>query len=297
MSFFPKKGGRPQGVSVRKVSNLSTAFSFTVIIKSWRKPAHSKGNSNLCSVSWKNGCRHPALEEISGWGMLCSPSVSLWSKPRQDRPKRCLLLGPYCPPALPFPVCCSPSSKPLSNRSIFWIIFPRSSWMVMGELKYMLGLPFFFFFFRFVLIGSKLKTTKARDKLCSIVKLAYTLIWVRLFNVLNYENICACHKAHTEQYLWILQSLLIHTRLITVLWFCAAGSWHDILTCIESASSILIGLRLLVASFTVLIYCFSISQLKPLPDGNTALEYWRGERKYLYDANVCSFIKYSWIGF
>lgn len=141
----------------------------------------------------------------------------------------------------------------------------------------------------FSLIGSKLKTTKAWDKFCSIVKTS-------LYSNMG-QNICVCHKAHTKQYPWILQSLLIHAWLIIVLWFCAAGSWHDILTCTESASSILIGLKLLVASFTVLIYCFSVSRLKPLPDGNTAPEYWRGERKYLYDTNVCSFLKYSWIGF
>lgn len=60
---------------------------------------------------------------------------------------------------------------------------------------------------------------------------------------------------------------------------------HSILTCIETASSILIGSKVLVASFTVLIYCFSFSQLKPLPDGIAATAYRTGGWKYLHDAN------------
>lgn len=63
-------------------------------------------------------------------------------------------------------------------------------------------------------------------------------------------------------------------------------SRHNILTCIEPASSILIGLKLLVASFTVLIYCFSFSQLEPLPDGNAATAYRTEECRYLNDANT-----------
>jgi len=55
------------------------------------------------------------------------------------------------------------------------------------------------------------------------------------------------------------------------------SSRHNILTCIEPASSILIGLKLLVASFTVLIYCFSFSQLKPLPDGSATTAYRTGD--------------------
>lgn len=63
-------------------------------------------------------------------------------------------------------------------------------------------------------------------------------------------------------------------------------SRHNILTCFEPASSILIGLKLLVASFTVLIYCFSFSQLKLLPDGRATSAYKAGDCMYLYDANA-----------
>lgn len=59
----------------------------------------------------------------------------------------------------------------------------------------------------------------------------------------------------------------------------------SILTCVETASRILIGSKVLVASFTVLIYCFIFSQLKPLPDGIAATAYRTGGWRYLHDAN------------
>lgn len=66
---------------------------------------------------------------------------------------------------------------------------------------------------------------------------------------------------------------------------------HSILTCVEPASSILIGSKVLVASYTVLIYCFSFSQLKHLPDGIAATAYRTGGWRYLHDAN--SFLSLS----
>lgn len=94
-------------------------------------------------------------------------------------------------------------------------------------------------------------------------------------------------SAHTEEHPWLSLTFLQPPLLIIFLSCMALGRHrHNILTCTESASSILIGLKLLVASFTILIYCSSPSQLEPLPDGIATAAYRTGDWRYLEDANA-----------
>ena len=112
-TFSQERSQTTRDFCKKSLKLLSSAFTFTVSITSWRKPALSKDNSKLYSVSWKNDCRYLVLEEVTldrgpcaAQALACSPS------PGQTDPQGWLLLGPCCPPELPFAVRCLQAVNP-----------------------------------------------------------------------------------------------------------------------------------------------------------------------------------------
>lgn len=118
----------------------STVSTFTVSIKSWRKPDPSKDSSKLCSFPLKSEAALCWNSQL-GMGILWSLVLTLQSKPWQDRATGAALawsLTPLCPFAAP----CLQVGKLCSLR-YFSTLFPLSILMAIGELKHTLHLPFF----------------------------------------------------------------------------------------------------------------------------------------------------------